>query len=36
VILKDEVLEIRNVDDSLHIAQKRKYHNEWDPPVAAL
>jgi hypothetical protein len=33
VILKGEVIEIRNVDGSLHIARKAKYHDEWDPPV---
>jgi hypothetical protein len=33
VILKDEVLEIRNVDGRLHIARKVKNHDEWDPPV---
>jgi hypothetical protein len=33
VILKDEMLEIRNVDGSLHIARKVKNHDEWDPPL---
>jgi hypothetical protein len=33
VILKGEVLEIRNVGGSLHIARKVKNHDEWDPPV---
>ena len=34
VILKDEVLEVRNVDGRLHIARKARYHDEWDPKVA--
>jgi hypothetical protein len=33
VILRNEVLEIRNVDGVLHIARKRRYHDEWDPKV---
>jgi hypothetical protein len=33
VILRGEMLEIRNVDGVLHIARKRRYHDEWDPPV---
>jgi hypothetical protein len=33
VILKGEVLEIRNVDGRLHIARKVKFHDEWDPAV---
>jgi hypothetical protein len=33
VILRNEVLEIRNVDGVLHIARKLRYHDEWDPKV---
>jgi hypothetical protein len=33
VILKDEVLEIRNVEGRLHIARKAKNADEWDPPI---
>jgi hypothetical protein len=33
VILKGQVLEIRNVDGSLHIARKVKHYDDWDPPV---
>jgi hypothetical protein len=33
VILKNEVLEVRNVDGVLHIARKLRYHDEWDPQV---
>jgi hypothetical protein len=36
VILKNEVLEIRNVGGSLHIAWKVKHYDDWDPPVEAL
>jgi hypothetical protein len=35
VILKKEVLEIRNVDGSVHIARKVKHYDDWDPPVEA-
>jgi hypothetical protein len=31
VILRDEVLEVRNVDGRLHIARKPRRHDEWDP-----
>ena len=31
VILRDQVLEVRNVDDRLHIARKPREHDEWDP-----
>jgi hypothetical protein len=34
VILRGEVLEVRNVDGSLHIARKQRHPDEWDPPVA--
>jgi hypothetical protein len=33
VILKGEVLEVRNVDGRLHIARKVRNHDERDPPV---
>jgi hypothetical protein len=33
VILKDEVLEVRNVDGRLHVARKPRHHDEWDPPI---
>jgi len=33
VILKGEVLEIRNVDGVLHIARKARKPDEWDPPL---
>jgi len=33
VLLRDEVLEVRNVDGRLHVARKARYHDEWDPPV---
>jgi hypothetical protein len=33
VILRNEVLEIRNVDGRLHIARKVRYHDEWDPKI---
>jgi hypothetical protein len=35
VILKGEVLEVRNVNSILHIARKLRYHDEWDPKVEA-
>jgi hypothetical protein len=31
VILKGEVLEIRNVEGRLHIARKPRFHDELDP-----
>jgi hypothetical protein len=34
VILRDEVLEVRNVDGRLHVARKPRRHDEWDPPIA--
>jgi hypothetical protein len=34
VILPGEVLEIRNVGGSLHIARKTRPHDDWHPPVA--
>jgi hypothetical protein len=33
VFLKDQVLEVRNVDGRLHVARKERRHDEWDPPV---
>jgi len=33
VILKGEVLEVRNVDGRLHIARKERRHDKWDPPI---
>lgn len=34
VLLKDEVLEIRNVDDRLHVACKERKPGQWDRAVA--
>jgi hypothetical protein len=34
VILKDQILEVRNVDGRLYVARKAKKHDEWDPPIA--
>jgi hypothetical protein len=31
VILRDQVLEVRNVEGRLHIARKPRHHDEWDP-----
>jgi hypothetical protein len=33
VLLKGEVLEVRNVDGTIQLARKTKYHDEWDPAV---
>jgi hypothetical protein len=33
VILRNEVLEIRNVEGRLHLARKIRSHDEWDPKV---
>jgi hypothetical protein len=33
VILKGQVLEIRNVDGRLYVARKAKRPDEWDPPI---
>ena len=33
VILKSEVLEVRNVDCRLHVARKERRPDEWDPPI---
>ncbi|MGC2077684.1 MAG: hypothetical protein WA728_16970, partial [Xanthobacteraceae bacterium] len=35
VILRDQVLEVRNVDGRLHVARKARKPDEWDPPVEA-
>jgi hypothetical protein len=31
VILKDQVLEVRNVDGRLYVARKKRRPDEWDP-----
>jgi hypothetical protein len=36
VILRDQVLEVRNVDGRLHIARKPRGYDEWDPVCPAL
>jgi hypothetical protein len=33
VILRDQVLEVRNVDGRLHVARKERRPDEWDPPI---
>jgi hypothetical protein len=33
VILKDHVLEVRNVDGRLHVARKERWPDEWDTPI---
>jgi hypothetical protein len=33
VILKDQVLEVRNVDGRLHVARKERHPDDWDPPI---
>jgi hypothetical protein len=33
VILRDQVLEVRSVDNRLHVARKERRHDEWDPPI---
>jgi hypothetical protein len=33
VILRDQVVEGRNVDGRLHIARKERHHYDWDPYV---
>jgi hypothetical protein len=32
VILKDQVLEVRNVEGRLHLARNERRPDEWDPP----
>jgi hypothetical protein len=34
VILKGQVLEVRNVDGRLYVARKARKPDEWDPPIA--
>jgi hypothetical protein len=34
VILRDQVLEVRNVEGRLHIARKPRQYDEWDRYVA--
>jgi hypothetical protein len=29
--LRDKVLEVRKVDERLHIARKPRHHDDWDP-----
>jgi hypothetical protein len=36
VILRDQVLEVRNVDGRLHIARKPREYDEWGPACAGL
>jgi hypothetical protein len=31
--LRDQVLEIRNVDGRLRVASKERRPDEWDPPI---
>jgi hypothetical protein len=33
LILRSEVLEVRNVDGRLHVARKERHPDESDPPV---
>ena len=33
VFSRDQVLEVRSVDNRLHVARKAKRHDEWDPPI---
>jgi hypothetical protein len=35
VFAPDQVLEVRNVSGSLHVARKERHHDEWDRPVEA-
>jgi hypothetical protein len=35
VILKGQVLEVRNVDGRLYVSRKGKKPDEWDPPIPA-
>jgi hypothetical protein len=35
VILKDQILEVRNVDGRLYVARKAKRPDEWDQPIPA-
>ena len=33
VFLRDQVLEVRNVEGRIHVARKPRRHDEWDPPI---
>jgi hypothetical protein len=33
VFLRDQVLEVRNVEGRLHVSRKERRPDEWDPPV---
>jgi hypothetical protein len=33
MLLRDQVVEVRNVDGRLHIARKERQYDEWDPYV---
>jgi hypothetical protein len=33
VFLRDQVLEVRNVEGRIHVARKPRHHDEWDPYV---
>jgi len=33
VFLRDQVLEVRNVEGRLHVARKARRHDDWDPPI---
>ncbi len=33
VLLRNQVLEVRNVGGRLHVARKERRPDEWDPPV---
>jgi hypothetical protein len=33
VFLRDQVLEVRNVEGRLHVSRKNRHHDEWDPPI---
>jgi hypothetical protein len=35
VILKDQALEVRNVDGRLYVSRKARKPDEWDPPIPA-
>jgi hypothetical protein len=36
VILRDQALEVRNVDGSLQIARNSRHHDEWDPSTTRI
>jgi hypothetical protein len=36
VILRDQALEVGNVDGSLQIARKSRHHDEWDPSTTRI